>query len=413
MVGFVSPPDFDFGYSLVMLSVIIIGGVDSIAGRRAGGVPPAAAPGALPLPPRVPAAALRRGDRPDAPLPAAGSLAGAVRRYRWRPSRSSGRGHVGPAGNLAHTRPRRQGRARQPAPLRDGRRMRLVTRGLTVRFGGLEALAGVDVAVAPGETVGVIGPERLREDHALQRHQRPLPGGGGRDPLRGAAADRAGAPRDRPARRRADLPDEPALPWPVRLRQRAGRHARPAPDGARRRGAAPPAAPRRGARGPRRGLPAPRLFSPALRGPRLRPGRSAPADRPPPGRDLPRARAPPAAPPARRALGRDEPGGDGRADEGSPDRAGGGARPVARDHRARHVRDRGREPARRGVQLRAQDRRGDLRRGGGAPRRCGRPIWARRAGVGEPGAPVDRIGGIPAGRRACSRPGRSRPATDR
>ena len=36
--------------------------------------------------------------------------------------------------------------------------MRLVTRGLTVRFGGLEALAGVDVAVAPGETVGVIGP---------------------------------------------------------------------------------------------------------------------------------------------------------------------------------------------------------------------------------------------------------------
>ena len=32
MVGFVSPPDFDFGYSLIMLSVIIIGGVDSIAG---------------------------------------------------------------------------------------------------------------------------------------------------------------------------------------------------------------------------------------------------------------------------------------------------------------------------------------------------------------------------------------------
>ncbi|OLB49020.1 MAG: hypothetical protein AUH99_12360 [Candidatus Rokubacteria bacterium 13_2_20CM_2_70_11] len=32
IVGFVSPPDFDFGYSLVMLSVIIIGGVDSIPG---------------------------------------------------------------------------------------------------------------------------------------------------------------------------------------------------------------------------------------------------------------------------------------------------------------------------------------------------------------------------------------------
>jgi branched-chain amino acid transport system permease protein len=32
MVGFVSPPDFDFGYSLVMISVIILGGVDSIGG---------------------------------------------------------------------------------------------------------------------------------------------------------------------------------------------------------------------------------------------------------------------------------------------------------------------------------------------------------------------------------------------
>ncbi len=32
MVGFVSPPDFDFGYSLAMLSVIILGGVDSIGG---------------------------------------------------------------------------------------------------------------------------------------------------------------------------------------------------------------------------------------------------------------------------------------------------------------------------------------------------------------------------------------------
>jgi branched-chain amino acid transport system permease protein len=32
MVGFVSPPDFDFGYSLIMLSVIILGGVDSVPG---------------------------------------------------------------------------------------------------------------------------------------------------------------------------------------------------------------------------------------------------------------------------------------------------------------------------------------------------------------------------------------------
>jgi ABC-type branched-subunit amino acid transport system ATPase component len=34
----------------------------------------------------------------------------------------------------------------------------LAARGLTVRFGGLEALAGVDVVVDEGEAVGVIGP---------------------------------------------------------------------------------------------------------------------------------------------------------------------------------------------------------------------------------------------------------------
>ena len=38
-----------------------------------------------------------------------------------------------------------------PAPL-------LATRGLTVRFGGLVALDGVDIAVDAGETLGVIGP---------------------------------------------------------------------------------------------------------------------------------------------------------------------------------------------------------------------------------------------------------------
>jgi branched-chain amino acid transport system permease protein len=36
MVGFVSPPDFDFGYSLVMLSVIILGGLDSVPGVALG-----------------------------------------------------------------------------------------------------------------------------------------------------------------------------------------------------------------------------------------------------------------------------------------------------------------------------------------------------------------------------------------
>jgi branched-chain amino acid transport system permease protein len=36
MVGFVSPPDFDFGYSLIMLSIIILGGLDSVPGVALG-----------------------------------------------------------------------------------------------------------------------------------------------------------------------------------------------------------------------------------------------------------------------------------------------------------------------------------------------------------------------------------------
>src|SRR2546429_1657175 len=54
MVGFVSPPDFDFGYSLVMLSVIIIGGVAPIPGRVLGGRPPLPPPPRFPVPPPVP-----------------------------------------------------------------------------------------------------------------------------------------------------------------------------------------------------------------------------------------------------------------------------------------------------------------------------------------------------------------------
>src|SRR5262245_53759762 len=92
-------------------------------GRGAGGMPSPAASRALSLPPRVPAASVRRGDRPHAPLPPARTLAG----------------------------------LRAAVPLRASAK-RLLTRGLTVRFGGLEALARVDVAVAPGETLGVIGP---------------------------------------------------------------------------------------------------------------------------------------------------------------------------------------------------------------------------------------------------------------
>src|SRR6266545_1792007 len=87
--------------------------------RHPRSLPPRAAARALPLPPRVPAPALRARDRRHAPLPPPGALA----------------------------------RCRQALSV-----SLLATRALTVRFGGLVALDGVDVEVTAGETVGVIGP---------------------------------------------------------------------------------------------------------------------------------------------------------------------------------------------------------------------------------------------------------------
>jgi ABC-type phosphonate transport system ATPase subunit len=43
---------------------------------------------------------------------------------------------------------------------------------LSKRFGGFVALDAVDLEVADGERVGLIGPERLRQEHAGQLHLR-------------------------------------------------------------------------------------------------------------------------------------------------------------------------------------------------------------------------------------------------
>ena len=50
--------------------------------------------------------------------------------------------------------------------------MTLAGIGLSKRFGDLVVLDDVDFSVAPGEAVGIVGPERRRQDDAAQRARR-------------------------------------------------------------------------------------------------------------------------------------------------------------------------------------------------------------------------------------------------
>ena len=126
----------------------------------------------------------------------------------------------------------------------DRRRSLLRVRGVRKSFGGVQALAGVDLDVREGEILGLLGPNGSGKSDADQRRQRPLSG-------RPAAASRstareldgAAGARDRRAGRRAHLPDPAAVRapdacsttwrWP---RSSAGRARSPGRDA--RRGAA-------------------------------------------------------------------------------------------------------------------------------------------------------------------------------
>ena len=84
-----------------------------------------------------------------------------------------------------------------------------------MQFGGLKALAGIDLSVKPGTIHGLIGPNGLGQEHDdecahrhLQTHGRHGDAGGGRR----APHRRPHAVRDRARRRRAHLPERAALP---------------------------------------------------------------------------------------------------------------------------------------------------------------------------------------------------------
>ena len=87
----------------------------------------------------------------------------------------------------------------------------LVVRGVAKAFKGVQALAGVDLEVRRGEILGLVGPERLRQVHADQRGERPLP-----SPTPARSASRA---RSWSAGRRTASP-APASRAPIRSRVR-------------------------------------------------------------------------------------------------------------------------------------------------------------------------------------------------
>ena len=128
MVGFIAPNNFTFQESLVLVSILLLGGLGNLAGLAVGRAHRRLAPGeaaahpGVPVPPVLGAGGARPGPSPD----------------RADPPR-----HPPPV--------RERGGVSAPEAL-------LVTHGLTRQFGGVVALSGLDLEVRRGELLGLIGP---------------------------------------------------------------------------------------------------------------------------------------------------------------------------------------------------------------------------------------------------------------
>ena len=84
--------------------------------------------------------------------------------------------------------------------------------GVSLAFGGLKCVSGLDLHVDEGEIVSVIGPNGAGQDDALQPDHRHLLAGRRRHPARRQQHRRSAAAPDHPARRRPDVPDPAAVP---------------------------------------------------------------------------------------------------------------------------------------------------------------------------------------------------------
>ena len=103
-------------------------------------------------------------------------------------------------------------------------------RGVAKRFGSLVVVDDVSFTVAPGEALGVVGPNGAGQDDAAQPHRRHRAG----RRRRGAAGRHATSPGSSAARA---LPgrDRPHLPGPAAVRRHDGVRERPGRGGLRRR----------------------------------------------------------------------------------------------------------------------------------------------------------------------------------
>ena len=120
--------------------------------------------------------------------------------------------------------------------------------GLRKSFGGLVAVDGIDLTVAEGEILGLIGPNGSGKTTALNLISGALRPDEGEIRFRGAADHGACRPPDRPARHRAHLPDRAGAgkhELPRQRRRRACLPSRPAVGRGRPRARRRPARPRR------------------------------------------------------------------------------------------------------------------------------------------------------------------------